>query len=82
MGKNQARALLSKLLPHIRTSKQRLALFSVVLILALARIDFDSAHTHVDPAPVEPTTNVFLYVSGNTAPKAVVSSSLVPFEWR
>jgi hypothetical protein len=67
MSKQQLRDFLSDLLPYVGGRKQRLALFTVALLLALSPFHaFDSPHLHVDDAPTGPTVNVRIFASGNS----------------
>jgi hypothetical protein len=67
MSKRQIRELLSRTLPYLKKAKQKLALFTVVLILALSPIDYDLVHLHVESAPIVPTTSVQWAASGNVS---------------
>jgi hypothetical protein len=78
MSKKQARELVEKLLPRLNSVKQRLALFTLMLVLALAPMEFDSVHLHVEMNPGEITVTNSLTVSGNTA--TVTHFSVLPFD--
>jgi len=67
MSKSQLRELLSKAMPYVKSAKQKLALFTVALILALSPIDYDSIHLHVESGPIVPTTTVQWAASGNVS---------------
>ena len=73
MTKKQARELLSKLWPYVQSSKQRLALFTAVLLLALAPMDYDAVHLHVESAPSAPSVSVSQSGSGTLTTKTFSS---------
>ena len=63
--KAELRLFVSKLLPRLRTYKQRLALFTLALVLALWPVEFDSHHLHVESENTMPTVSVPWAASGN-----------------
>jgi hypothetical protein len=67
--------MLSGLLPYLRSMKQKLALFTVALILVLSPIEYDSVHLHVESEPIVPTTSVQWAASGNS------TASVTTFSW-
>jgi hypothetical protein len=48
-------------------TKQKTALFTVVLLLGLSHAEFDGEHLQVEPVSVEPTTVVAIAASGTSA---------------
>jgi len=68
MTKAELRSLIARLLPHLKTAKELLALFTLALILALGSVNFGSLHKHVEAendAPINVT--VPWSASGNTS---------------
>ena len=52
---------------YLAGTKQKTALFNVVLLVGLAHAAFDSPHLHVESTPVEPTTAVVTLATGTSA---------------
>jgi hypothetical protein len=76
MSKRQIRELLSKAMPYVKGAKQKLALFTAVLVLALCPVDFDSVHLHAESEPIVPSVNVgSMYASGNVSAQTTTFSS-------
>jgi hypothetical protein len=75
MSKRERRAMVSNLLPYLKGAKQKLALFTVVLILGLSPFEYDSVHLHVESEPIVPTTTVQWAASGNS------TASVTTFSW-
>jgi hypothetical protein len=67
MSKRESQAMLSKLVPYVKSAKQRLALFTVALILALMPIEYDSVHLHVESDSIVPTVTLPWSASGNVS---------------
>lgn len=76
MPKRQIRELLSRLLPYTSGFKQRLALFTLMLLLAMTPVEFDSVHVHVEPEPIVATVAVSWAATGN------VSARATSYSWR
>jgi hypothetical protein len=76
MSKRQKSAFLAKALPYLRTAKQRLALFTAMLLLSLMAIEFDSPHIHVEPENNMATVTVPFSASGNSTAQTITSSWL------
>jgi hypothetical protein len=62
-------------MPYIKGAKQKLALFTGALILALTPMEFDSVHRHVESEPIVPTTTVQWSASGNS------TANMTTFSW-
>ncbi len=75
MSKRQIRELLSKLLPHLKSAKQRLALFTLLLLLVITPVKFDSVHLHVESEPIAPSVTVSSAATGN------VSATVRSYSW-
>lgn len=78
MAKKEVWSLLARCRLYARTIEQRIAVFTVGLLLLLTPCEFGAAHTHVDSTDIQPSVRVEMQVSGGTT--SVQSFSVMPYE--
>ena len=74
MSKRELEEMLLRLLPYVNGRKQATALFTVALLLAMTRTEFDAfdaPHLHTEAVTTQPTTISMIAASGTAGPTGV-----------